>query len=366
MSSLGNFGRFGNQLFQYAFLRICAQHSGARVQCPPWIGQVLFGHQDPPVSVHLPPCIERDEEGDNLFDIIPEAIPFIETITRAKSQRITPEALNHGLSNVDLWGFFQPHTKYLQPYKEYFRSLFKPVADLATCLKEPLDLLRSNGKTLIGIHLRRGDFVSLPLTGFTLVVPSRWWMEWLDENWHQFESPVLYLCSDDLSRVAPEFEKYHPVTVKDLHLRLPENMKEMNLEFYIDFFVLSKCDVVGISNSTFSFAASMLNERGRLFLRPHGDLRPGLTSFDPWNSEPLLYVGSGPTKYRKTLRDAVQVIYLTQGMVGLLKCLCLYIPREIAMIVAVRLYMGYRVGGWLGTIRSILYTLGIKSMWKAP
>ena len=35
MSSLGRLGRFGNQIFQYAFLRICANESGARVECPP-------------------------------------------------------------------------------------------------------------------------------------------------------------------------------------------------------------------------------------------------------------------------------------------------------------------------------------------
>jgi hypothetical protein len=34
MSSLGQLGRFGNQLFQYAFLRICAHKTGALVECP--------------------------------------------------------------------------------------------------------------------------------------------------------------------------------------------------------------------------------------------------------------------------------------------------------------------------------------------
>jgi hypothetical protein len=58
MSSIGQLGRFANQLFQYAFLRICAQQSGARVECPAWIGQTLFGHQDAPISQRLPPAIE--------------------------------------------------------------------------------------------------------------------------------------------------------------------------------------------------------------------------------------------------------------------------------------------------------------------
>jgi hypothetical protein len=76
MSSIGQLGRFGNQLFQYAYLRICAAQSGAKVECPPWIGQTLFGHQDAPISQRLPPAIEQKEEEQTLFDVIPEFIIY--------------------------------------------------------------------------------------------------------------------------------------------------------------------------------------------------------------------------------------------------------------------------------------------------
>ncbi len=105
MSCLGQLGRFGNQLFQYAFLRICAEKSGSRVECPYWIGQTLFGHKDTPISQQLPPAIESLDEGENLFDIIPEFVPYIEKIAAAKSSRVGSEALEHGLANVDIWGF---------------------------------------------------------------------------------------------------------------------------------------------------------------------------------------------------------------------------------------------------------------------
>jgi hypothetical protein len=55
MSSLGRLGRFGNQIFQYAFLRICANESGARVgneaSCPRSVG-ALFGSK-PRLSAEL-------------------------------------------------------------------------------------------------------------------------------------------------------------------------------------------------------------------------------------------------------------------------------------------------------------------------
>ena len=115
MSSIGQLGRFGNQLFQYAFLRICAEKSGATVECPPWIGQTLFGHNDAPISKRLPPVIERKDVGESLFDVIPEFIPYLEKLADAKSFRVGSEVLETGLANVDLWGFFQFHTRYLKP-----------------------------------------------------------------------------------------------------------------------------------------------------------------------------------------------------------------------------------------------------------
>jgi len=99
MSSIGQLGRFGNQLFQYAFLRICAKESGARVECPPWIGQSLFGHQDATITNRLPPAIEQEDSKETLFEMIPEFIPYLEKLAKAKSIRVRAEALNSGIYN---------------------------------------------------------------------------------------------------------------------------------------------------------------------------------------------------------------------------------------------------------------------------
>lgn len=364
MSSIGQLGRFGNQLFQYAFLRICAQKSEARIECPPWIGQTLFGHNDAPISRRLPAAIERWEVGKNMFDLVPEFIPYIEKLADARSSRVGAEALEEGLVNVDLWGFFQMHTRFLKPYKEYFRALFQPVSDLKTPLEDGLNLLRSKGKTIIGIHIRRGDFITVPLARYTLLVPAKWWCDWLDGIWGELESPVLFLCSDDLDSIVPEFGRFSPITFRDLNVKLPDRMNDLNLEFYIDFFVLSNCDVVGISNSSFSFVASMLNEHAKMFVRPHRDFSTKFTVFDPWNSEPLLHVGSDHSKFLKSFNDALYITYVTQGIFGVLKCMCIYIPKSLIKVWVIRAYWGYQVKGFVGLIKSLLYTLGWRSAWK--
>ena len=349
MSSIGQFGRFANQLFQYAFLRICAQQSGARVECPAWIGQTLFGHQDAPISQRLPPAIEsKDLNGEqSLFDVMPVFIPYIEKLADAKSSRIGSDALNAGLTNVDLWGFFQFHTRSWKPHQQYFRSLFEPVDDLKLALDDGLKLLRSKGKTIVGIHLRRSDYLTEPRAGFTLVFPTKWYCEWLEGIWSELENPILLLCSDDLDDILDDFAKFSPVTTRNLNIKLPVGMEE--LDFYTDFYMLSQCDVVCSSNSNFSFVACMLNQQAQIFVRPQWDFSSRFISFDPWNSDPLLYVGE-PPKFLKSLPDIIYATYTTQGIWGMLKSVCIYFPTSVIKGWLLRAYLRYQVNGIIGAI----------------
>jgi hypothetical protein len=349
MSSIGKLGRFGNQLFQYAFLRICAKKSGARVECSPWIGQTLFGHHDATISTRLSPAIERKDAEESLFDIIPEFIPYIEKIADKKSCRVGADSLNSGLVNVDLWGFFQFHTRHFKPHQEYFCSLFQPVDELKLTLEDGLNILRSKGKTIVGIHIRRSDYIKEPRVGFTLVFPAKWYCEWLGEIWNELEDPVLFLCSDDLESVITDFDEFSPVTTGDLKIQLPEGMND--LDFYIDFFMLSQCDIVCSSNSNFSFVACMLNQHARMFVRPHWDFSSKFIVFDPWDSPPLLYMGDRQPKFLKSLTNIIYVTYITQGIWIMLKSVIIYLPVSYIKIWLLRLYLGYKVNGIIGAIQ---------------
>lgn len=363
MSSIGKLGRFGNQLFQYAFLRICAEQSGAKVECPAWIGQTLFGHDDAKISRRLPAAIEGLDVEKNLFDIVPEFIPFLEKQADAKSSRIGSEALETGLANVDIWGFFQFHTRYFKPHQEYFRSLFQPVNDLQSALEDGLNVLRSQGKTIVGIHIRRGDYLKQPKTKFTLVFPTKWYCEWLDGIWNELEDPVLFLCSDELDSIIHDFEKFSPLTYKDLDIKLPERMKNLDIEFYIDFFMLSNCDKVITSNSNFSFVACMLNQRANMFIRPVWDFSKKFTVFDPWDSNPLLRLGENQTKVSKSLADIVYVTYSTLGIWATLKSIFIYLPKSIITGWTLRIYLGYQIQGLIGVLKSLLSILIWRSVW---
>jgi len=264
MSTLGEKGRFGNQIFQYAFLKIYAQVFNMRVETPVWAGQYLFGYNDPPISRKLPVISELRQK--NLQKIFTEPTP------RYK--------------NVDFSGNFQFHTSSFAPYKEYFQSLFIPVPEIKAEMDTGLANLFSRGKTIIGLHIRRGDYNYYKGTNkqvFFFIAPTAWYKNWLSSIWSIVPDPVLFIASDEIDAAASEFSEYHPVTVQDLYSSLPDNY------FYSDFYLLSQCDMLAISNSTFSFAASMLNNKAKSFLRPVLHLKR-LIPYDPWASQPLLNI----------------------------------------------------------------------------
>lgn len=52
-------GRFGNQLFQYAFARAHAERNGCELQTDPWIGEQIFEISHPRINVSLEPVNDR-------------------------------------------------------------------------------------------------------------------------------------------------------------------------------------------------------------------------------------------------------------------------------------------------------------------
>ncbi|NES90718.1 FkbM family methyltransferase [Okeania sp. SIO2B9] len=249
MSTLGKNGGLGNQIFQYGFLKIYAQENCLSVETPKWIGQELFGHKDREISEDLPEVGENDNE-------------FILGNTEI-------------LKNVDIHGEFLYHTRYYVPFKEYFCSLFQPALEVEEKVKLAWEKLHSRGNTIIGLHLQSHSEEN---SNFA-VAPSEWYKIWLDGLWETLEEPVLFIASDNIEELPlVYFAEYHPVTAQDLGI-------EVNQE-YLNFFLLSKCDFVAISNTPFAFAACLLNEVGKYFFRPHFSTAK-LIPFEPWNSTPV-------------------------------------------------------------------------------
>ncbi len=253
MRTLGDNGRFANQLFQYAFLRCYARVHDLEVQVPDWVGAWLFDLDDPHISAALP--IARES-------------PDLAASLRPGSST--------GASDCDFQGYFCFHTRAYEPHRDFIRSLFRPGWKFAGPLSEIVNALRPGGRTLVTIHLRRGDFGY----GKFWIAPESWYRAWLDELWPTLENPVLYIATDEPA-VMGAFADYRPIGHENIAPIVP------GLAFIEDFFILSQADVLAISNSTFSFFAALLNTRATTFARPDPKAEK-LVGFDPWASEVLL------------------------------------------------------------------------------
>lgn len=261
MSSLGSFGGFGNQLFQYAAIKMYARNNNLKVEIPKnWGGRKLFLDCDDPVITQMPrecKVIEGEE----------------------------PIWLNDNLKNRDIRGYFQYHTSLYD--KDYFRSLYRYTASVEKGMAEMYQEIKGQASTVVAIHIRKGD-CNIPTRRHN-IVPNQWYLEWLKENWSKLDNPKLFIASDEIDKARDDFGEYRP-----------SNFREAN--FLCDYYMLQHCDYLLISNSTFSFAAAMLNENaerlegerepyemGR-FYRPDFE-QEKLVSFDPWDSKPVLEKG---------------------------------------------------------------------------
>jgi hypothetical protein len=253
MSTLGQNGRFGNQIFQYAYLRLYAQTLGLEVETGDWIGRDLFGLEERLVTRPLPSL----QEGS--FDAAAALVPG----SAAKT-------------NVDLVGYFQLPTAAFRPHKSQFRRLFALHGRARALVDQVWQTTCGGDRPLIALHLRRTDFGY----GRFWIAPSHWYLRWLDAVWGQWTNPLLYIATDDISSLAP-FQRFGP-----LHAG-PIEQFPADLKFVLDFSILARADALAIANSSFSFAAAMLNERAGLFVRPHPTSKC-LQVFDPWDSQPLL------------------------------------------------------------------------------
>lgn len=254
MSALGGYGQFGNQLLQYAFLRLYATAHGLDAQAPDWIGRDLFDLDDPLPAKSLPML----EEG---------ATDLFASLRRESGQVFT---------GADLKGYFCTDMKKWGAVREAWRALFTPSTKVQPLIERAVKALRSRGSTLVAVHVRRRDFGY----GRYWIAPEAWYLEWLRERWPALDRPVLYVASDD-PEAHERFAAFSPVSPAELGTPIP------GAGFFLDHSILRAADVLAIANSSFSFTASLLNIGAAEHARPDPEARR-LVPFEPWSSPVLI------------------------------------------------------------------------------
>ena len=275
MSTFGKNGRFANQLFQYMFLRLVARRQGALVQTPAWVGQELFGCDEPAPVLAFPGWREPVDQlsAADAFKGCEWTRDFREPDPRFRSR--------------DYWGYFMGHTADLAPDRAFIRGLFRFVPEFAQAAGRRLAKLRTRRPRILAVHLRRGDYGY----GHFFRAPCAWYEEWLRRSGFDPAEWLVYVCSETPDAYRRRFAGFQTADASDLG-------GKADVAAYLDFYVLTQADYVLTANSSFSFMAAMLNENARGFARPCAR-QEALVAFDPWDAPVLLRHAPAPEVHRR-------------------------------------------------------------------
>ena len=273
MTDMAQNGRFGNNFFQFYFLKLMEKKLGLRATCSPWQGDYFFDldyskeGQTPDLVIDLEPDTDRAAGYARQFETI-----------------LSQPLGEHGV--LDINGYFQYHSRFYADERAHFDSVFRFKQMMHDHIGASLRLLGLDRNFILAVHVRAGDYRKQSPFDPVFWIPSdQRYCEAVASVLESYPRDVtLYLASDELEYYRPMFERegFGCVTRNELFSEMDQTMG-----LGVDFYMMAHADALLISNSSFSYAAAMCNRKARLFMRP-GGRSGGFIPFDPWNSHVLI------------------------------------------------------------------------------
>lgn len=252
MSELLQGAGFANQLFRYACAKLYALRHGLTPAFPAWPGQQLFGLED------------RSYEGLNLPQV---SYPGFAENDREIWERDEPSI------DIDLWGYFQEIPECWRRHRPLLRRMFQLAQEHLEAIDAWRDAVTGGGRrTLVAVHIRRGDYPNLGSPTYFRVAPVDWYLDWLRTIWPRLREPVLFVGTDEPDTIVPQFREFETVSAAfgPPARRLPGHVR--------DFEVMRRADYLAICNSSFSrMAAILAKSTQKCFL-----VSFGTRSFEPY------------------------------------------------------------------------------------
>ncbi len=277
MTSLGQNGRFANQLFQYAFVKLYALRHGLSLSLPDWQGRRLFGLNDDFCSI--------------------DALPRLSFNGFTDHDRLLWEAHDPPI-DIDMWGYFQEVPDCWRRHRSFLRHMFQlPVEHRNAVAAWREDLTRGDERTLVAVHVRRGDYRELNLPWFHLV-PEDYYIDWLRAIWPTLRDPLLFVAADEPDAIVPCFQEFAPIAKSAALDGLPG--------YVSDFEILRQAHYLAICNSSFSRMAAILASPIQSCFLPSFETK-GFNTYEPWTDRGLWARfakrrGAPPSKRQAILR----------------------------------------------------------------
>jgi hypothetical protein len=235
---LGQWGRLGNQLFQYAFTRTQAQRLGVKFFCPKWIGDEIFELND------------GELRGETLGKM---SHTYLEPFGK-KYKREHIRLANE----TDIIGQFESEKDFdNEEARKYFVFREDKVAKVKEKYKD-IDFTKC-----VGIHLRLGDKLKDRETRMTYFVPNLFY--YLEALKQAGPCEKVIIFSDDEVHVREFFAG------QDLPLYFVSGNADWE-----DMYLITLCRDVICGASTFSWWGAWLNQNKnkKVFFPKEGTFRP--------------------------------------------------------------------------------------------
>jgi glycosyltransferase involved in cell wall biosynthesis len=234
MSVLVEGAGFANQLFRYACAKLYALRHGLTAAFPTWEGNQLFGMNDKScVGLSLPQV----------------SFPGFADDDRQLWEKDDPPI------NIDLVGYFQEIPECWRRHRPLLRRLFQlPPQYLHAIDAWRHDVTDGGRRTLVAIHVRRGDYRNLQLNNapWFRIVPEDWYLDWLRTIWPMLSQPILFVATDEPETIVPLFREFELLSASfySKATALPDYVR--------DFEIMRRADYLAICNSSFSRMAAIL------------------------------------------------------------------------------------------------------------
>ena len=257
MSSLGKNGRFANQMFQYAYVKLYALRHGLTAAFPEWAGNQLFGLEDPScVGLNLPELGFGPFSEDDLVLWKVDEPPV----------------------DIDLWGYFQEIPECWQKHRSLLRRMFQLSAEHRHAIEDwRSDVTQAGRRTLVAVHVRRGDYRNYPHSKWPWfrLVPEEWYLAWLRAIWPHLPDPLLFVATDEPEAILPVFREFETISavLGPTASAIPDHVR--------DFEILRRADYLAICNSSFSRMAAILASATQKCFCPSFQMH-SFAPYEPW------------------------------------------------------------------------------------
>jgi hypothetical protein len=214
---LGNYGRLGNQMFQYATLYSVAKRNNFDIKIPKGNYDLLNFNIDKNFLLD-------DDNIDNNYN--EPYFHYSDNVFKIND-------------NTDMCGYFQSY--------KYFENIRHILIDKFSCeyvnhiCSQIIDKLKKQyNKDITSIHIRRGDYLKYPN------IHPICTLKYYQESIQSVQDNIFLIFSDDLQWCKKQFND--------------QNMLYITNSNVFDFTLMSKCDNNIISNSSYSWWAAYLNK----------------------------------------------------------------------------------------------------------